>query len=84
VRNICVLSPPSSYIHTWEKVGYLIYITHNSFLEYCFHLNLLMSVINGNKTGLKLRDWQASSGTRAHESENQSRVARIYNFNESV
>jgi hypothetical protein len=43
-----------------------------------------MSVIKGNKAGLKFRDWQASSGTRAHESERQCKVAGIYNCNKPV
>jgi len=43
-----------------------------------------MSVIKGNTAGLKFRDWQASSGTRYHESERQSKVAGIYNCNKPV
>jgi len=37
-----------------------------------------MSVIKGNMARLKFRDWQASSGARALESESQSKVAGIY------
>jgi len=43
-----------------------------------------MSVIKGNTAGLKFRDWQASSGTKAPISESQSKVAGIYNCNKPV
>jgi len=43
-----------------------------------------MSVTKGNTAGLKFRDWQASSGTRAHESESESKASGIYICNKPV